>query len=114
MPNIIINIPLYLLYGRLTTRFKLKQLVRKATRGDQILDLVLTNLPQLYDKDAVQILPPFGLYDHNVVVINPKERALRDGPSRKIIARRDSRASRKNELGRYLLFDRLVACGLGR
>ena len=41
--------------SRLRTQFKLKQLVCKPTRGDQILDLVLTNFPQLYDKEAVQI-----------------------------------------------------------
>ena len=43
---------------RLTTQFKLKQLVDKPTRGDQILDLVLTNLPQLYDSNAVQTFSP--------------------------------------------------------
>ena len=53
----------------MTTQFKLKQLVDKPTRGDQILDLVLTNLPQLYDSNAVQTFPPFGMSDHNVVLV---------------------------------------------
>ena len=35
---------------RLTSQFKLNQLVDNPTRGDLTLDLVLTNLPQLYDK----------------------------------------------------------------
>ena len=83
------------------TQFKLKQIVDKPTRGDKILDLVLTNLSHLYDKDAVNILPPFGLSDHNVVLVRPKQRQPREGPSRKVFIRRDTRPSRKAELGRY-------------
>ena len=87
---------------RLTTQFKLKQLVDKPTRGDQILDLVLTNLPQLYDSKAVQTFPPFGMSDHNVVLVRPKARPKGNGCSMKTTARRDTRPSRKLELGRYL------------
>ena len=58
--------------SRLASQFKLKQLIDKATRGDRTLDLVLTNLASLYDKNSVEILPPFGLSDHNVVVLRPK------------------------------------------
>ena len=86
---------------RITTQFRLKQLVNKPTRGERILDLVLTNLPHLYDKNSVQTLPPFGLSDHNVVILRPKTRPVREGSSRKQILRRDTRASRKLELGRY-------------
>ena len=50
--------------SRPSTQFRMKQLIRSPTRGDRILDLVLTNLPQIYDKNSVQILPPFGLSDH--------------------------------------------------
>ena len=57
--------------SRLLTQFKMKQLFRSPTRGDRILDLVLTNLPQMYDKNGVKILPPFGLSDHNVVLLHP-------------------------------------------
>ena len=87
---------------RLTTQFKLKQLVDKPTRGDQILDLVLTNLPQLYDSNAVQTFPPFGMSDHNVVLVRPKARPKGNGCSMRTTARRDTRPSRKLELGRYL------------
>lgn len=87
---------------RLTSQFQLKQLVDKPTRGDQILDLVLTNLPQLYEANAVQIFPPFGLSDHNVVFVNPKARPKGMGPSRRTTPMRDTRTSRKLELGRYL------------
>ena len=34
----------------------MKQLVRFPTREDRILDLVLTNLPQTYDKNGVEIM----------------------------------------------------------
>ncbi|XP_066020680.1 uncharacterized protein [Pocillopora verrucosa] len=83
---------------RLNTQFKLKQLEDKPTRGDQILDLVLTNLPQLYDSNAVQTFPPFGMSDHNVVLVRPKG----NGCSMRTTARRDTRPSRKLELGGYL------------
>ena len=80
--------------------FKLKQFVDQPTRGDQTLDLVLTNFPQLYD--SLQILPPFGLSEHSVVILRPKYRCTGNGPSRKLITRRDTCMSRKMELGRYL------------
>ena len=60
--------------SRLASQFKLKQLIDKPTRGDRTLDLVVTNLASMYDKNSVEILPPFGLYDHNVVVLRPKAR----------------------------------------
>ena len=69
--------------SRLLTQFKTNQLVRFPTRGDQILGLVLTNLPQMYDKNGVEILPPFGLFDHNVILLHPKVRSRQEGPSRK-------------------------------
>ena len=75
--------------------------------GDQILDLVLTNLPDMYDKNGVQTLPPFNLVCqttiHNVVVMRPKTRAPKDSPNRKTLLKRDTRAtsSRKSELGRF-------------
>ena len=102
--------------SRLSTQFRIKQLIRSPTRGDRILDLVLTNLSQIYDMNSVQILPPFGLSDHNVVLLHPKVRSPQEGPSRKVITKRDTRTSRKLELGRYLnainwsTIDSLVNC----
>ena len=89
--------------SRLTSQFKLKQIniIDKPTRGDKILDLVLTNLSHTYDKNAVYTLPLFGLSDRNVVIVRTKKRPSRAGPSRKLISRRDTRASRKAELGRF-------------
>ncbi len=43
--------------SRLSTQFKIKQLVRSPTRGDRILDLILTNLPQLYDRIVCKFYP---------------------------------------------------------
>ena len=76
-------------------------MVDKPTQGDQILDLAITNLPQLYDANSVQTLPPFGLSDHKVVLVGPKARPVEKVSSRKTVSRRDTRASRKLELGRY-------------
>ena len=87
--------------SRLTSQFKLKQIIDKPTRGDKILDLVLTNLSHTYDENAVYTLPPFSLSDHNMVIIRTKKRPSCAGPSRKLISRRDTRASRKAELGRF-------------
>lgn len=88
--------------SRLLLQFKLKQLVRVPTRGDSTLDLIITNMPQLYNKNQVQTFPPFGLSDHNVVLLPPTSRPSRDTSSRRTMTRRDTRPSRKLELGRFL------------
>ena len=87
--------------NRLQAQFRMKQLVRVPTRGDQILDLILTNLPHLYDKNSVEMCPPFGLSDHNVIMVYPKNR-LPQAFSRRSMSKRDTRHSKRNELGRYL------------
>ena len=86
----------------LTSQFKLKQLMDKATRGNWILDLAITNLAHLYDKNSVDILPPFGLMDHSVVIVCHKACASGGKGSRKVVLRCDTWVSRKNELGGYL------------
>ena len=88
--------------SRLLLQFKLKQLVRVPTRGDSTLDLIITNMRQLYNKNQVQTFPPFGLSDHNVVLLPPTSRPSRDTSSRRTMTRRDTRPSRKLELGRFL------------
>ena len=79
--------------------FCLKQIVKKPTRGNAIFDLVLTDLHVYYD-DA-RSFPPFGLSDHNTVTAEVK---VRDNSrcSTKVVLKRDRRASRRAELGRYL------------
>ena len=87
--------------NRLLVQFKMKQLVRAPTRRDQILDLIITNLPHLYENNSVEMRPPFGLSDHNVIMLHPKNRPLL-ASSRRTMRKRDTRSSRRNELGRYL------------
>ena len=87
--------------SRLLHQFKLKQLVSTPTRGHQILDLIITNMPNLYDKKHMQSFSPFGLSDHLVLLLQPKLRTVRT-TSRRVVTRRDTRSSRKQELGRYL------------
>jgi hypothetical protein len=54
---------------RLLTQFKIKQLVHTPTRGNNILDLIINNMYQIYDHNSVQSIPPFGLSDHNGVFL---------------------------------------------
>ena len=56
--------------------FKMKQLVHLPTRKNQTLDLTITNLFQHYSSDSLSIHPLFGLSDHNVVTLYPKERSV--------------------------------------
>ena len=43
----------------------LKQIVRTPTRGEHVLDLIVTNLHELYNEAS--IIAPLGTSDHNVV-----------------------------------------------
>lgn len=69
--------------SRLRTQFKLTQLVRVPIRGDQTLDLIITNMPHLYKKDLVQKFSPFGLSDHFVVLLVPNLRGMRNASGRR-------------------------------
>ena len=80
--------------------FRFKQLIKTPTRGAAILDLVITKLHKFYHASSIEILPPFGLSDHNTIVIPPQGRSHKQ-PDR-VIYKRDTRPSRKKELGRYL------------
>ena len=84
--------------GSLQRHFRLKQLVKSATRGQAILDLILTNLAQFYSPPT--IFPPFGLSDHNTIQAEPKERTQGQS-TMKYITLRDMRKSNINALGRY-------------
>ena len=88
---------------RLLTQFKMKQLVHTPTRGNNILDLIITNMYQVYDHNFVHSIPPFGLSDHNGVLLRPKARYPNSSnSSRKTLMRCETRPSRRYELGRYL------------
>ena len=80
--------------------FRLKQKVKKPTRKNAILDLVLTNMHGFY-ADPHHFLP-FGLSDHHTVTVEAKERA-ESRPAPKFVQRRDKRESRRAELRRYFV-----------
>ena len=50
----------------------LKQIVEIPTRGENTLDLVLTNLHPFYQTDWITAYPPFGLSDHSVIAVSPR------------------------------------------
>ena len=69
------------------------------TRGDKILDLVLTNLRECY-KDPIQ-RPPHGLSNHMTIEVQPKDRSqLPD--SRSKIKTRDLKPSNRLAIRTYL------------
>lgn len=79
-----------------------------STRANQTLDLILaTN--SLYEKKSVESYPPFGLSDHNVIILKTKRRPWPFQPaSRKVVASRDMLHSRKKKLETLLKCNRLV------
>ena len=77
----------------LVRHFRMKQLVHLPTRKDQTLDLIITNLFQYYSGDSLTIHPPFGLSDHNVDTLYPKERSV-NTQTKKVIKKRDTRRER--------------------
>ena len=78
--------------------FRLKQIVKKPTRKNAILDLVLTKMHGFYADP--QHFPPFELSDHHTVTVGAKERAeSRQAP--KFVLKRDKRERRRAEPGRY-------------
>ena len=74
-------------------------MVKFATRGANTVDLVLTNLQDLYD--SPDRLPPFGLSDHISIQVRLKSRA--DLPKgRFVIKSRDLRPSKRLAMRTYL------------
>ena len=84
---------------KLKSSFQLKQIVNFPTRGQNSLDLILTNLQDYYN--APEICPPFGLSDHVSIKVNPKSRAQLP-KLRKTIKSRDLRPSKRLAIGTYL------------
>ena len=78
--------------SRISSQFRLKQLVKFPTRGSHTLDLVLTNLGEYYS--VPKKLPPFGLSDHFTILINPKSRPI-SGTDKNVVKIRDLRPSRR-------------------
>lgn len=84
---------------RLRNNFQLKQIVHFPTRGRRTLDLVFTNISELY-QDPIE-RPPFGLSDHASIELQPKERTHVKQPTI-TIKTRDLRPSKRQAMGTYL------------
>ena len=85
--------------AKLKSSFQLKQIVNFPTRGQNTLDLILTNLQDYYDTPVSR--PPFGLSDHVTIKVKPKSRA-QIPKSRKMIKSRDLCPSNRFAIGTYL------------
>ncbi len=85
--------------AKLKSSVQLKQIVNFPTRGQNTLDLILTNLQDYYDTPVSR--PPFGLSDHVSIEVKPKSRA-QIPKSRKTIKSRDLRPSSRLAIGTYL------------
>ena len=84
---------------RLQNGFKLKQIIKFPTRGQNILDLILRNLKSFHG-DPIK-LPPFGLSDHVSIKVLPLTRSLFPKPTFRINLR-DLRPTKRLTLRKYL------------
>ena len=87
--------------------FRLKQIVKKPTRKNATLDLVMTNLHDYYDDPCH--FPPFGPSDHDTVTAEPKVRD-KSRCSTQFVLKRDKRASRKADFDWPRLFSSEESC----
>ena len=99
----------------LKKHFRLIHIVKKPTGKNAIIDPVLTNLHQYYDEP--RSFPPSGLSDHNTVTAEARVTEKWSKPHKVNMLKRNTRASRKAELGRHLsvmnwptLFSSLDCC----
>jgi hypothetical protein len=77
--------------------FSLKQVVKDATRGSNILDKIFTNASKFYN--VPEILPPVGFSDHSSVLIKPLKQCMNSRSTRMV---RDTRSP-----NRKLVFEAL-------
>ena len=86
-------------YSNLTRSLSLKQVVSAPTRGSSILDLIVTDLQDFYDKPY--ILAPLGSADHNIVrwVPNKVDAITKPKPIKRLIRRYP--LSALNSFGRW-------------
>jgi len=61
--------PMYSAFLHFINKYGLHQYVNKPTRGDKILDIVLSSSASLVVND-MQVTAPFSINDHNSVVFN--------------------------------------------
>ena len=84
-------------HSQLCNSFSLKQVVKQATRGSNILDKIFTNASKFYN--VPEILPPVGFSDHYSVLIKPLKQCANSRSTRMV---RDTRSS-----NRKLVFEAL-------
>ena len=60
--------PMYSAFLHFINNYGLHQYVNRPTRGDKILDIVLSSSDSLVND--IQVTPPFSISDHNSVVFN--------------------------------------------
>ena len=80
--------------GNLCGSFKLKKIVKKPTRGENVLDQVYTNLSFYYES---AILPAIGSSDHRSILLQPLCNEIPSVPTIKT-QRREWKASNKRAL----------------
>ena len=85
--------------ARIKRSYNLKQIVNFPTRGPNTLDLILTNLKDIYEVPIKR--PPFGLSDHFSVELHPKAKSELP-PSRIKVKLRDLRPSKRSAIRSYL------------
>lgn len=85
--------------GSLISSFNLKQMVRKPTRGNNIVDKIYTTLSKYYT-DAM-ILPCIGQSDHSSVLLSPATQSL-TSYSPVYITKRDCRPANRRSLSKAL------------
>ena len=80
--------------GNLCGSFKLKKIVKKPTRGENVLDQIYTNLSFYYE---FTILLPTGSSDHRSILLQPLCNEIPSVPTIRT-QRRDCKASNKRTL----------------
>ena len=85
--------------SRFRNAFKLTQIVKFHTRGNQTLDLVLTNIKGFYEEPIKR--PAFGLSDNASVELQPLSRC-KTQPSKRSIITRDQRECHRVAPSSYL------------
>ena len=85
---------------RLKNNFNLKQIVNFPTRGQNILDLVLTNLKNFYEKP--EKLSPFGLSDHVTIKVRSRTRVQHPIVKSTIKSREAKHAAKQTSCGEIL------------
>ncbi len=88
-------------HSQLCNSFSLKQVVKHATRGSNILDKIFTNASKFYN--VPEILPPVGFSDHNSVLLKPLKQCMNSRSTRMV---RDTRSANRKLVFELTLFVR--------